>query len=311
MRSFITPGRRGSARAASIGFSELPRIRRWPMGSGSWQAQATANGGWNAPLAYGPDTLTNNEIGWKTTLLDQRLRWVGAVYQENWNQAQIGAFATDVLAGATINGGNYRVRGVETFIQARATAGLTFETGAAWNHSALVKEAAFYWANGSPINFSSLQTSTGQKLANPAGTIGSSLAGAPSFQGNFRARYEFDLGRLSSVRSGRRRASVGLDLDHRSAHARFAGQFHRLRPAALHHLRRSAWCGKGRMGRSSVWREFDRHARRALRELQPRIQGGHGESPPDNRIAHDLQLRWPLARRCCSLIIRANPTPSA
>ncbi len=175
------------------GFNRLlgtPSDSPLAMGSGSWQAQAKANGGWNAPLAYGPDTLTNNEIGWKTTLLDQRLRWVGAVYQENWNQAQIGAFATDVLAGATINGGNYRVRGVETFIQARATAGLTFETGAAWNHSALVKEAVFYWANGSPINFSSLQTSTGQNLANPAGTVGSSLAGAPTFQGNFRARYE-------------------------------------------------------------------------------------------------------------------------
>jgi hypothetical protein len=61
----------------------------------------------------------------------------------------------------------------------------------AWNHSELVKEAAFYWADGKPINFSLLQTSAGQKLANPAGTIGSSLAGAPTFQGNFRARYEF------------------------------------------------------------------------------------------------------------------------
>jgi iron complex outermembrane receptor protein len=162
-------------------------------GSGAWQAQANTHGGWSAPLAYGPDTLTNNEIGWKTSWLDQRLRWVGALYQENWNQAQIDAFATSVLAGATINGGNYRVRGIESFVEARAAAGLTFEAGAAWNHSALIKEAPFYWADGTPIDFSSLQTATGQKLANPAGTIGSSLAGAPAFQGNFRARYEFAL----------------------------------------------------------------------------------------------------------------------
>jgi iron complex outermembrane recepter protein len=162
-------------------------------GSGSWQAQANAHGGWSAPLAYAPDTLTNNEIGWKTTWLDRRLRWAGAVYQENWNQAQIDAFATSVLAGATINGGNYRVRGVESFAQAQVAAGLTFEAGVAWNHSALIKEAPFYWADGTPIDFNSLQTATGQKLANPAGTIGSSLAGAPAFQGNFRARYEFAL----------------------------------------------------------------------------------------------------------------------
>ena len=163
------------------------------LGSGSWQAQANAHGGWSAPLAYGPDTLTNNEIGWKTTWLDRRLRWAGAVYQENWNQAQIDAFATNVLAGQTINGGNYRVRGVESFAQAQVAAGLTFEAGAAWNRSALVKEAPFYWADGTPIDFSSLQTAAGQKLANPAGTIGSSLAGAPAFQGNLRAHYEFAL----------------------------------------------------------------------------------------------------------------------
>ena len=144
-------------------------------------------------MAYGPDTLTNNEIGWKTTWLDRRFRWAGAVYQENWNQAQIDAFATSVLAGATINGGNYRVRGVESFAQAQVAAGLNFEAGVAWNHSALIKEAPFYWADGTPIDFNSLQTATGKKLANPAGTIGSSLAGAPAFQGNFRARYEFAL----------------------------------------------------------------------------------------------------------------------
>jgi iron complex outermembrane recepter protein len=158
-----------------------------------WQAQAHTHGGWTGPLAYGPDTLTNNELGWKTTWLGERLQWNGAVYQEAWNHAQIDAFATQLLSGETINGGNYRVRGLETFVQTRVAAGLTLESGVAWNHSELVKEAAFFWADGTPINFSSLQTSTGQKLANPAGTIGSSLAGAPTFQGNFLARYEFAL----------------------------------------------------------------------------------------------------------------------
>jgi hypothetical protein len=73
---------------------------------------------------------------------------------------------------------------------ARLTTGLTLEVGAAWNHSELVKEASFLWADGTPIEFSSLQASTGQKLANPAGTLGSPLAGAPAFQGKIRARYE-------------------------------------------------------------------------------------------------------------------------
>jgi outer membrane receptor protein involved in Fe transport len=158
-----------------------------------WQALAHEHGGWSAPLAYAPDTLTNNELGWKTAWLDEHLQWTGALYQEDWNHAQIDSFAARVLSGVTINGGNYRVRGLETFARARA-AGLTLEAGIAWNHSELVKEAPFFWADGTPINFALLQTSaTGSKLTNPAGTLGSSLAGDPTFQGNFRARYEFVL----------------------------------------------------------------------------------------------------------------------
>jgi iron complex outermembrane recepter protein len=80
---------------------------------------------------------------------------------------------------------------VETSGVARVTTGLNIEAGAAWNHSELVKQATFLWADGTPIDFGSLQTSTGQKFPNPGGALGSPLAGAPSFQGNIRARYEF------------------------------------------------------------------------------------------------------------------------
>ena len=98
--------------------------------------------------------------------------------------------------GSTINGGNYRVRGIETSGVARVTTGLTIEAAAAWNHSELVKQATFLWADGTPINFSALQTSSGEKLSNPGGALGSPLAGAPPFQGNIRARYEFAVQRL-------------------------------------------------------------------------------------------------------------------
>ncbi len=42
-----------------------------------------------------------------------------------------------------------------------------------------------------PVDFSTLQNSSGQNLSNPSGALGSPLAAAPSFQGNLRARYEF------------------------------------------------------------------------------------------------------------------------
>ena len=161
-------------------------------GPAPFQAQAVQHGGWVAPLSFAPDSLTNNELGWKTLWMDRRIQWNGAIYQENWNNAQINLFANGVLSyGASLNGGNYRVRGVETSGAARVTSGFTMEAGAAWNHSELLKQAPFFWVDGTSIDFNALQTSAGQKLANPDGAIGSPLAGSPSLEGNVRARYEF------------------------------------------------------------------------------------------------------------------------
>ena len=99
--------------------------------------------------------------------MDRRIQWNGAIYQEDWNDAQINVGAIGVISnyGVILNGGNYRVRGVETSVVARVTTGLTVEAGAAWNHSELVKQATFLWADGTPIDFSALQTSNGQKAS--------------------------------------------------------------------------------------------------------------------------------------------------
>jgi hypothetical protein len=171
-------------------FGPLPDSPLFP-GQNPNQAQAREHKGWEPSLAYAPDNLTNNELGWKTSWWDQRLQWNGAVYQEDWDHAQV--FSLDVLGHSVINGGSYRVRGVEASVVSRIATGLTLEVGASWNHGELAKEASFSWADGTPIDFNSLQTSSGQKLPNPAGTLGSPLAGAPPFQGNFRARYEVAL----------------------------------------------------------------------------------------------------------------------
>ena len=179
------------------GFNRAPfaaaAISPLAPGTAPYQAQAREHGGWVAPPDFAPDNLSNNELGWKTLWMDRRIQWNGAIYQEDWNDAQINVGAIGVFSndGVSLNGGNYRVRGVETSGVARVTAGLTVEAGAAWNHSELVKQATFLWADGTPIDFSALQTSRGEKVPNPGGTLGSSLAGAPPFQGNIRARYEF------------------------------------------------------------------------------------------------------------------------
>jgi iron complex outermembrane recepter protein len=152
------------------------------------QAQADKHGGWVSPLAFAPDSLTNNELGWKTMWMDRRVQWNGAIYQENWNHAQIDGGASGITTlGVVLNGGNYRVRGVETSGGTRVTTGLAIEAGAAWNHSELVKQETLLWQDGTPIDFSALH------IPHPDGALGSPLPGAPAFQGNIRARYEFEI----------------------------------------------------------------------------------------------------------------------
>jgi iron complex outermembrane recepter protein len=199
-----------------------------PLNQGSypWQAQANLHGAWVPPIAYAPDSLTNNELGWKTIWLDRRIQWDGAIYQENWNNAQINVNAPGFITMvSTINGGNYRVRGIETSLAARVTGGLSIQAAAAWSHSELIKEATFRWGDGTPIDFATLQDANQQIIPNPGGTLGSQLAGAPAFQGNIRARYEVDFNdyhtfaQIGAVRQSSSLSTTdqfGLDLQNNS-----------------------------------------------------------------------------------------------
>jgi hypothetical protein len=39
--------------------------------------------GWSPPLVFAPDSLTNNEFGWKKRWLNHHVQWDGAIYQED------------------------------------------------------------------------------------------------------------------------------------------------------------------------------------------------------------------------------------
>jgi iron complex outermembrane recepter protein len=138
------------------------------------------------PLSYAPDTLTNNEVGWKTEWWNRRLQFNGAVYQEDWKNTQIAIFDPGVTGNLTFttNGPDYRVRGVEITFAGRVAEGLTVTGGAAWNSSEVVKTLSLTNpATGQPIN-----------IVNPFGELGTPLAHSPPFEGNLRARYDFQMG---------------------------------------------------------------------------------------------------------------------
>jgi len=169
----------------------------------SVEGSSPLTGGWAPPVAFGPDNLTNNEVGWKTEWLDHRIQWNGAIYREDWKGTQISLFDPGVTGNLTFNanGSDYRVKGLETTLVARPIRELTISAGASWNHSELVKESSFSWEfgplKGQPINFATLtdpKTGAVLGLSNPGGTLGDPLAGSPPFQMNARVRYEAPLG---------------------------------------------------------------------------------------------------------------------
>jgi iron complex outermembrane receptor protein len=141
------------------------------------------------PQAFAPDTLTNNEVGWKTEWLDHRVLFNGAIYQEQWDNVQQQFFdpgATGNLSFVT-NGANYRVRGLELQLVGRVTTGLTIQGSASWNSSSLTNSP--YLIGNVPGN-----AEDGMPLLtapNPYGVKGSSLPQSPAFEGNIRARYEW------------------------------------------------------------------------------------------------------------------------
>lgn len=121
---------------------------------------------------YEPDYLKNLEFGWKTTWLENRLRWNGAAFHGKWDDYQFSFLGQN---GLTIiaNGGKAKIRGLETDINWLPVDGLTL-TGAASYIDAELDEDY----RNSP---------TGPVLA----PKGQSLPVTPKFKFNINARYEW------------------------------------------------------------------------------------------------------------------------
>ena len=96
---------------------------------------AAGNPQYASPLSYAPDTLTNNEVGWKTEWFDHRVQFNGSVYHMDWKDVQFALFDPTILGNTTfvVNGPDYKINGVEIQLVARVTDALTIEGSSAWN----------------------------------------------------------------------------------------------------------------------------------------------------------------------------------
>jgi outer membrane receptor protein involved in Fe transport len=83
--------------------------------------------------AYAPDFLTNYEAGWKTTFMDSRLRWNGAIYHQKWEGIQFSYLGPNSLT-VIQNGRNANVNGIESDIN-YVQGGLSLTVAGAYTHA--------------------------------------------------------------------------------------------------------------------------------------------------------------------------------
>lgn len=131
------------------------------------------------PASYHSDTVDNYELGWKTTWLDDTLRFNASVYYIEWADMQIDLFDPSRFGNLlfTANVGEAEVKGIEGDVTWLATSALNLSAAFSFNDTELTDRPAAS-TNLMPV--------------------GSDLPLAPKFQGNINARYEFILAGLDA-----------------------------------------------------------------------------------------------------------------
>ena len=128
-----------------------------------------------------PDTITNYEFGWKTTVMDGRMRFNGAVFFADWDDIQftIYEFGLSACCGNVYNLSTAEMKGIEADATLLVSDGWTVSAGAAYVDAETT--ADFVLPSGS------LSVSSGTELPN-----------IPSLKYNVSTRFEFDLGNLNA-----------------------------------------------------------------------------------------------------------------
>lgn len=144
---------------------------------------------------YLTEFLTNYELGWKTSWLDNRLTFNGAVFRQIWDDFQFPVLGQNGLTEIR-NANQARIQGLEMDVNWAATYNLKLSGG-----------VGFYDAELAEDYFN------GPTLQAPAGTR---LPVTADYKGNLTARYTFDIGSLeaywqsSVVHEGRRTSDLRI-----------------------------------------------------------------------------------------------------
>jgi outer membrane receptor protein involved in Fe transport len=182
---------------------------------GTW-SEGFRPGGLNRNATVGPylpDYLTNWELGWKTTWMENRMSFNGAIFQEDWDDIQY-SFLPPSGSGLTVirNAGNARIRGLEMDLNWAATYNLRITGGVAFYDAELTKEyCGFNDINGNAVTACPPGTvnpndptdpDDDEVVDGPQAPVGTRLPVTPRFKGNATARYAFDVGTFESYVQG-------------------------------------------------------------------------------------------------------------
>ena len=152
----------------------------------------------NKPSGFLSDSLTNNELGFKSEFLDHRLLFNASVYQMDWKDVQLPLFDPSHLGNTTfdVNGPTYRVRGVEIQFDSRVTDHLDIQGSASWNAPEQTNAACLVSNRpGSPSLGQCITQINGQPgYSSPFGVVGTRPAYSPPLMFNVRARYDWNMG---------------------------------------------------------------------------------------------------------------------
>ena len=144
--------------------------------------------------SYKPDTLTNYELGWKTTWADNRFRFNGALFYEQWNKIQFGIQGVNGIT-SILNVGDAESKGIEGEL-----------SWLAMDHLTLSLSGTYVDAK-TTTQFCNADRLTGDIVTNcdPAdavANVGTQLPVTPKLKGNFTARYDFKAGSFDSFVQG-------------------------------------------------------------------------------------------------------------
>ena len=154
---------------------------------------------------YQSDQLKNYEIGWKTQWFNNRLRWNGAVFLEDWDNFQFSFLGPNSVT-VVQNAASAQSKGIETNFEWAAGAGWLFSGSATYLDSKLTSNFCGGYIPGTQT----LQTNCPGQVNGPTGSpipfydgsvtkgplapSGTRLPGTPRFKSNLISRYSFPLG---------------------------------------------------------------------------------------------------------------------